>query len=84
MRPCEVTNFVSACELEVQFPDGEVCRLRLAEAIPASDYAAFKLVAPVACEVGLGHYDATEEAFMRSSVRFAPLSIELYALLMDA
>ena len=81
MRPCEVTNFVSACELEVKFPDGGVCRLRLAEAIPASDYAAFKdtsPVAPLACEVGLGHYDATEEAFMRSSVRFAPLSIELY------
>jgi hypothetical protein len=76
MQSGEIIKVVSKGILVVRSRDGFVCQLKLAEDITEADYAAFKDTSPLiplACEVGLGPYDATENAFVRSSVRFAPL-----------
>lgn len=75
MQPCVILRVVSKSALVIRFPEGGVCQLRLAEDLPAPVYAACKgtsALAPLECEVGLGHYDPAEHAFMRSSVRLAP------------
>ena len=75
MQPAVILRMLSQNMLVIRFPEGFVCQLKLAEDIPASDYASYKdtsPLAPLACEVGLGTYSVTEYAFVRSSVRFTP------------